>query len=63
MVFGRSRQLLPNKFFDPRSLSMKKGCDGEVEVEKKKRMVKILVHYCHASQSALVVEFFFAKLY
>ena len=32
-IFGRSRQLLQNKFYDPR-----KGCDGEVveevEVEK-----------------------------
>ena len=28
-VFGRSKQLLPNKFFDPSTPSMRKGCDGE----------------------------------
>ena len=27
-VFGRSRQLLQNKFFDPITPSMRKGCDG-----------------------------------
>ena len=31
--FGYSRQLSLYKFFDPRSYSMRKGCDGE-EVEK-----------------------------
>ena len=28
-VFGRSKQLSLNKFFDPSTPSMKKGCDGE----------------------------------
>ena len=28
-VFGRSRQLLLNKFFDPSTPSMRKGDDGE----------------------------------
>ena len=32
-VFGRSHQLSLNKFFDPSTRSMRKGCDGE----KKKR--------------------------
>ena len=27
-VFGGSRQLSPNKFFDPSTPSMRKGCDG-----------------------------------
>ena len=27
-VFGRSKQLLLNKFFDPSAPSMRKGCDG-----------------------------------
>ena len=36
-VFGRSRQLLQNKFFYLRSRSIRKGCDGEeVEVAEKK---------------------------
>ena len=29
---------------------MKKGCDGEEEKKKTKRIVKIAVHFCHASQ-------------
>ena len=29
--FGRSLQLSPNKYFDQRSYSMRKGCDGEEE--------------------------------
>ena len=29
LVFGRSRQLSPNKFFDPSTPSMRKGCDRE----------------------------------
>ena len=27
-VFGRSKQLSLNKFFDPSTPSMRKGCDG-----------------------------------
>ena len=34
--FGRSFQLLLNKFFDPSTSSMRKGCDGE-EKRKEKR--------------------------
>ena len=29
LVFGHSKQLLLNKFFDPSTPSMSKGCDGE----------------------------------
>ena len=32
-VFGRSRQLSLNKFFDPTTPSMRKGCDGEKRKE------------------------------
>ena len=39
-----SKQLLLNKIFDPSTPSMRKGCDGEEEVEKKIRTVKIVVH-------------------
>ena len=28
LVFGRSKQLSLNKFFDPSTPSMRKGCDG-----------------------------------
>ena len=35
--------------FDPRSRSIRKGCDGEAEVEKE-WIVKIAVHYRRASQ-------------
>ena len=34
-VFGRSRQLSLNKFFDPSTPSMRKGCDGEKKTGKK----------------------------
>ena len=37
IVFGRSRQLLPKKFFDPSTPSLKKEDNGETE---KKRGVK-----------------------
>ena len=37
-----------NKFFDPSTPSMRKGCDGKER--KEKRIVKIAVHHCHASQ-------------
>ena len=33
-LFGHCKQLLLNKFFDPSTPSMRKGCDGE---EKKTR--------------------------
>ena len=35
-TFGHSHQLSLNKFFNQRSGSMRKGCDGEVEEEEKK---------------------------
>ena len=43
-VFGRSRQLSLNKFFDPSTPSLRKGCDGGEkkkggEREKKKIMM------------------------
>ena len=33
-IFGYSRQLLLNKLFDPSTPSMRKGRDGEKNVEK-----------------------------
>ena len=36
LVFGRSRQLLLNKFFDPSTPSMRKGRDGEKSEKEKK---------------------------
>ena len=42
-VFGRSRHLLLNKFFDPSTPSMRKVDDGEKK-RKEKKMVKIAVH-------------------
>ena len=46
-VFGHTKQLLLNKFFDPSTPSMRKGCDGRKKTGKKrveitKRMVKIV---------------------
>ena len=41
-VFGPSRQLSLNKFFDPSTPSMRKGRDGEWNGGK--IMMKILVH-------------------
>ena len=43
-VFGRSKQLLLNKFFDLSTPSMRKGRDGEKNGGKKekKRMMKIV---------------------
>ena len=38
--FGRSRQLSQNKFLDPSSPSMRKGCDGE---EKKWKIMTFIV--------------------
>ena len=37
-VFGRSKQLSLNKFFDPSTPSMRKVDDGENKKEKKKRI-------------------------
>ena len=37
-IFGHSEQFSPNKFFDPSTLSMRKGDDGEKRGVKK--MVK-----------------------
>ena len=39
-VFGRSKQLLLNKFFDPSTPSMRKVDDGEKKKEKKKKKKK-----------------------
>ena len=39
-VFGRSKQLLLNKFFDPSTPSMRKGRDGGKNGEKKKKREK-----------------------
>ena len=51
-VYGHSRQLWLNHFFDPSTPSMSsKGCDGEEKWwKKKKRIVKIAVQYGCASQ-------------
>ena len=35
-IFGRSCQLLPNKFFDPSTPSMRKVDDGEKREKEKK---------------------------
>ena len=43
-------QISINKFFDPSTPSIRKGCDGEKKKWKKKRTVKIAVHYCRTSQ-------------
>ena len=34
-IFGRSKQISQNKFFDPSTPSMRKGCDEEKNNEKK----------------------------
>ena len=39
-VFGRSRQLSLNKFFDPSTPSMRKGRDGENRMENGKNNVE-----------------------
>merc|ERR1711954_295461 len=39
-VFGRSRQLSLNKFFDPSTPSMRKGRDGEKKTGKKREKKK-----------------------
>ena len=33
-VFGCSKQLLQNKFFDPSTPFVRKGCDGEKKMER-----------------------------
>ena len=40
-VFGHSKQLSQNKFFDPSTPSMRKGCDGG-KTGGKKRIMKIV---------------------
>ena len=40
-VFGHSKQLLVNKFFDPSTPSVRKGNSGETG-EEKKRLMKIV---------------------
>ena len=42
LVFGRSRQLSLNKFFDPSTPSMRKVDDGEKRKEKRKKRKKIM---------------------
>ena len=37
LVFGRSKQISQNTFFDPSTSSMRKVDDGEKKKEKKKR--------------------------
>ena len=39
-VFGRSKQLLINKFFDPSTPSMRKGRNGEEKKRGKKKRGK-----------------------
>ena len=39
-VFGRSRQLSLNKFFDPSTPSIRKGRDGEKKTGKKEKKKK-----------------------
>ena len=41
-VFGRSKQLSLNKFFDPSTPSMRKGCNGEKNRKKRKRLMIIV---------------------
>ena len=37
-IFGRSKQLSPNKFFDPSTPSMRKVDDGEKKKRKKEKI-------------------------
>ena len=39
-VFGHSKQLWLNKFFDPSTPSMRKGCDGGETGEKNKNEIR-----------------------
>ena len=41
-VFGHSKQLSLNKFFDPSTPSMRKGRDGEKKGGKRKRLMEIV---------------------
>ena len=43
LVFGRSKQLSLNKFFDPSTPSMKKGRDGEKKKKREKKKEKRLM--------------------
>ena len=50
LVFGRSRQLSLNKFFDPSAPSMRKVDDGEEKKEKRKEKNGVFSgHYVIAS--------------
>ena len=42
-VFGRSKQLSLNKFFDLSTPSMRKGCNGEIKTGNKMKRVMIIV--------------------
>ena len=48
-VFGYSKQLLLNKFFDPSTPSMRKCPDGGKKGGKKKRLMKIMATTLFAS--------------
>ena len=56
-VFGRSKQLSLNKFFDPTTPSMRKGCNGGMGKKRKKkqgeknkkRLMKIMATISFAS--------------
>ena len=41
-IFGRSHQLLLNKFLDTSTTSMRKGCDGEKKMENGKNGGEIM---------------------
>ena len=41
--FGRSKQLLLNKFFDPSTSSMRKVDDGEKKKKKKEKIMSFIV--------------------
>ena len=48
-VFGRSKQLSLNKFFDPSTPSMRKGREGENKYGKKEKTDENSGHYLIAS--------------
>ena len=54
-VFGRSCQLLLNKFFDPNTPSVGKGCGGEED--EKKRENKLGLKMCQAKLDKLRKKF------
>ena len=47
--FGRSKQLSLNKFFDPSSPSMRKGCDGGGERGEKRYGIVYIMIYVNCS--------------